>query len=883
MDNPSEDSSDSPQQQPESPVNDDQRVYFVPYRWWKEAQESAPSDGKSATLYAAAPAPSYGGPMKIINNIFSPDVAFNLRREEESLSQSQENGEVGVSGRDYALVPGDIWLQALKWHSNSKAAAKNGKSFSATDEDIADVYPLQLRLSVLRETSSLGVRISKKDNTVECFRRACRIFSVDTEPLRIWDLSGRTALFFSDENNKILKDSQKQSEQDMLLELQVYGLSDSVKNKAKKDEMSMQYPNGSSFLMNGTGSGITSNLTRSSSSFSGGPCEAGTLGLTGLQNLGNTCFMNSALQCLAHTPKLVDYFLGDYKREINHDNPLGMNGEIASAFGDLLKKLWAPGATPVAPRTFKLKLAHFAPQFSGFNQHDSQELLAFLLDGLHEDLNRVKNKPYVEAKDGDDRPDEEIADEYWNNHLARNDSIIVDVCQGQYRSTLVCPVCKKVSIMFDPFMYLSLPLPSTSMRSMTVTVIKNGSDIQISDFTITVPKDGKLEDLIRALSTACSLDADETLLVAEIYNNRIIRYLEEPADSLSLIRDGDRLVAYQLHKGTEEAPLVVFTHQQIDEHYIYGKLTSNMKTFGIPLAAHSRVLTGSDIRSLYLQILTPFLVHNTAQADNLNCDRSATEVCTDSEVSTDMEPGNSIVNGIPESIAEEDTAEPLDMEFQFYLSDDKATFKGSEIVMNERLQSTDISGRLNILVSWSPKMLEQYNTGLFSSLPEVFKSGFFAKRPQESVSLYKCLEAFLKEEPLGPEDMWYCPACKQHRQATKKLDLWRLPEILVIHLKRFSYNRFLKNKLETYVDFPTHDLDLSSYLAYKDGKSSYRYMLYAISNHYGSMGGGHYTAFVHQGADRWYDFDDSHVYPISQDKLKTSAAYVLFYRRVEEI
>lgn len=84
-------------------------------RWWKEAQESSPSDGKSVTLYAAAPAPSYGGPMKIINNIFSPDVAFNLRREEESLSQSQENGEVGVSGRDYALVPGDIWLQALKW------------------------------------------------------------------------------------------------------------------------------------------------------------------------------------------------------------------------------------------------------------------------------------------------------------------------------------------------------------------------------------------------------------------------------------------------------------------------------------------------------------------------------------------------------------------------------------------------------------------------------------------------------------------------------------------------------------------------------------------------------------------------------------------------
>lgn len=58
-----------------------------------------------------------------------------------------------------------------------------------------------------------------------------------------------------------------------------------------------------------------------------------------------------------------------------------------------------------------------------------QELLAFLLDGLHEDLNRVKHKPYIKSKDADGRPDEEVADEYWANHIARNDSIIVDVCQ----------------------------------------------------------------------------------------------------------------------------------------------------------------------------------------------------------------------------------------------------------------------------------------------------------------------------------------------------------------------------------------------------------------------------------------------------------------------
>lgn len=90
----------------------------------------------------------------------------------------------------------------------------------------------------------------------------------------------------------------------------------------------------------------------------------------------------------------------------------------------------------------------------------------------------------------------------------------------------------------------------------------------------------------------------------------------------------------------------------------------------------------------------------------------------------------------------------------------------------------------------------------------------------------------------------YCPSCKRPRQASKKLDLWRLPEILVVHLKRFSYSRIIKNKLETYVDFPVEDFDLSTYMSHKDSHLCNRYTLYAISNHYGGMGGGHYTAFV---------------------------------------
>ncbi|RAL45956.1 hypothetical protein DM860_006110 [Cuscuta australis] len=870
MDNPSEDSSEQPtQQQTESNGNDGQQVYFVPFRWWKEALDSGLADGKKGALYLAAPSPSYGGPMKIINNFFSSaDVAFNLKRGDTSSLQNHDNGEVGVSGSDYALVSGDMWIQALKWHSESKTSEKNGKCLSAA-YDMTDVYPLQLRLACLQDGSSLGVKINKKENAAESHKRACKIFNFETDPIRIWDFSGQTASFFP--NDKDPKDSPRQFEQEMLLELQVYGLFDSVRNRAKKNEMGTQYSNGTSYMMNGSASSFASSLVRRS-------CENGILGLTGLQNLGNTCFMNSALQCLAHTPKLVDYFLGDYKAEINANNPLGMNGEIASAFGDLLKQLWTPGAIPLAPRTFKLKLSHFAPQFSGFSQHDSQELLAFLLDGLHEDLNRVKCKPYVEAKDGDGRPDKEVADEYWKNHRARNDSIIVDVCQGQYRSKLVCPDCSKVSITFDPFMYLSLPLPSTSMRSMTISIMKSDGDMHPSVVTVNVPKDGKYTDLIHSLSTACSLGAEETFLVAEVFNSRIINFLgESPSDPLSLIRDYDRLIAYRLLKSSEEAPLLVFTHQQKEEHCISGKLTSSWKPFGIPFVASCRIENGLDLRDVYVRLLLPFKV----RSEDIDGKGDTVGNCS-ADVANEMEVSSHSLGYFSESTDDESFGSKLDSDFKFLLSDEKGMTSNTVLVMNEPLKFTELPTRLNVLVCWPAKMLEQYDRGAFHSLPELCKPCSSTRRPQESVSLYECLEAFLKEEPLGPDDMWYCPECKEHRQANKKLDLWRLPEILVIHMKRFSFKRFLKNKLETLVDFPIHDLELSSYIANNEEQSSFRYMLYAISNHYGSIGGGHYTASVRQGGDQWYDFDDSHVSPINVDKIKTSAAYVLFYKRVQE-
>lgn len=240
-----------------------------------------------------------------------------------------------------------------------------------------------------------------------------------------------------------------------------------------------------------------------------------------------------------------------WRKELNPRNPLAHNGEVAKAYAALLKELYGVNySSSFAPRNFKNVIGKYGPSFSGYGQQDSQEFLLFLLDGLQEDLNRIHQKPYIEKPDSTDEMVSnpavlrEMADKCWDIYKARNDSVITDLFAGMYKSTVVCPVCDKVSIIFDPFNNLTLQLPIENSWSKLVYFFPAcARPIQI---TVDIDKNATFLALKEYIAGKVSVVPGK-MVITEVYKNKFFKVFDDKqCINDERITDSDIIVVFEL-------------------------------------------------------------------------------------------------------------------------------------------------------------------------------------------------------------------------------------------------------------------------------------------------------------------------------------------------
>ncbi|XP_071735136.1 ubiquitin carboxyl-terminal hydrolase 8-like isoform X2 [Rutidosis leptorrhynchoides] len=228
---------------------------------------------------------------------------------------------------------------------------------------------------------------------------------------------------------------------------------------------------------------------------------------------------------------------------------------------------------------------------------------------------------------------------------------------------------------------------SKTLRSMTVTVLSSDGSALPTQVTVTVPIKGVNNDLIRALSTACSLRDDETLLVAMTFLNSITHFLDRLDESLDVVLDSRVLVAYRLLKNEDSWPMVVFIHNSGEY----------LERFGIPMVAriHPDHCNGVEMRPKFLELVNPFHVGEASSCVNER--------------------------------------------FEFFMTIDRFTLEVSDTVMDNELLVVPSSGEICVFAAWPDEMLKQYDTEILSHSPPN------DELPDNVVSLYQCLERLLRE------------------------------------------------------------------------------------------------------------------------------------------
>ncbi|KAL2096617.1 hypothetical protein ACEWY4_008765 [Coilia grayii] len=654
--------------------------------------------------------------------------------------------------------------------------------------------------------------------------------------------------------------------------------------------------------------------------------NTGAVSVRGLSNLGNTCFFNAVVQNLSQTQLLRQILSGVTNEkttltltpsvssgleamEVQLDQP----GSLTLSMWQLLNEIQETKKGVVTPRELFTQVCKKAARFKGFQQQDSQELLRYLLDGMRaEEIKRFKcgitEALKTSGKNADSEESKTLMKNYEKNGALRN--FVDHVFGGEMTSTVMCKECKTVSIVTEMFLDLSLPVSDEAYRKKnqkkavqrnsvsddgwdSPTPVANGKEDvptgagskyqqkkakkqakkQAKNQRRSQKQDGRatLEELRSQDEGECGGGGDAAEspprgMVAEVEDEEKTRMdMDQPSD-IDHSAQGQEEETHHSSKGEEEG------QQQEEEEKEEEEMDSTADDSTVSnrftaLADHQSSETKSDDDAAAVK------------------EKDEEEVVEDDATEGDEE---------GEKLAEELNHLTLN-----------GTAESGEPGADNGDAGSDESPEYTV-VNQDPEKA-------FHTLASRTAPG------KQECSVESCLFQFTEVEHLTQSNSLLCLTCTKHqpapkgpegvkknvyRDALKQMLISAPPPVLTLHLKRFQQVAYSVCKVNRHVQFPQL-LDLAPYCSVScknvsEGMTQVLYSLYGIVEHSGTMRSGHYTAYVKarppcqntapngvttQGHGEppkgsWFYISDSSVQPVTEAKVQSSQAYLLFYERM---
>ncbi|XP_061118948.1 ubiquitin carboxyl-terminal hydrolase 20 isoform X1 [Conger conger] len=555
-------------------------------------------------------------------------------------------------------------------------------------------------------------------------------------------------------------------------------------------------------------------------------------GLTGMKNIGNSCYMNAALQALSNCPPLTQFFL-DCGGLVRTDK----KPALCKSYQKLISELWhKKRPSYVVPTSLSHGIKLVNPMFRGYAQQDTQEFLRCLMDQLHEEL----KEPLAECgggdrgeaderRDGDCSPSE---DEFLScDSGASSDRgeggegrgpgeaelLIQDECGGRGGSGGRGGISEK---------------ERQKERRVSGSPLHGGSQEMDEDADVdTAAEEG-----------APARGAEGVGVASKAQNNQSqSRSAPEPDNEASMHRNASRPCSpahslQELHPKLSSSP----------------PRSSPLRSMGLAYSlkkAHLLLNGKKKKQARYRSVISDIFDGSILSlVQCLTCDRVSTTVETFQDLSLPI-PGKEDLAKLHSSIHQ-------NLPAKTGTCPDSYASQG-----------------------WITYIMDSIRRFVVSCIPSWFWGPM--------VTLEDCLAAFFAADELKGDNMYSCERCKKLRNGVKYCKVLRLPEILCIHLKRFRHEVMYSFKINSHVSFPLEGLDLRPFLAKESPSQITTYDLLSVICHHGTAGkfqtGGHYIAYCQNVINgQWYEFDDQYVTEVHETVVQNSEAYVLFYRKSSE-